>query len=368
MSAHAITVMRNDLAPLVRRHVQTVLKHLPRARRGDVGALHQARVASRRLREALPVMAAAAGGELHRGLARDVKRVTRALGAVREMDVALQEFEKDADLRRWATVPVDRVRRHLTSERARRERAMQAKLAGVSLKRFEQRILGLAKRAETGSPRPWESVLIARLRRRAKWLAEALHATGTMYAPDLIHQVRIAGKKLRYALELAHGAAGAPVGREIAALKRLQDLLGRLRDLQILQAHVRFVASEAADDVALTAALDAMQTELEAECRTLHADFLRGIESTRRARRSLRSGDSCGAGGDANHANGEGRAVFRVKVGTGAASLGLISTSGAGGRCKGERWRHERPTSSTSCGTRLRPNGEMPGQTTTSAR
>ncbi len=98
-----------------------------------------------------------------------------------------------------------------------------------------------------------------------------------MYVPEPIHQVRIAGKKLRYALELAHAAAGAPVGREIAALKRLQDLLGRLRDLQILQAHVRVVASDAAEDVALTAVLDAMQTELEAECRTLHADFLRRI-------------------------------------------------------------------------------------------
>lgn len=276
--AHAITVMRNDLAWLVRRQLELVLDHLPRARRGDVRAVHQARVASRRLRETLPV-AAAAAREPHRGLARDVKRITRALGAVREMDVALQEFEKDAGRRRWAPVPVERVRRHLTSERARRERAMQAKLRRVSFKRLEERILGLAALAEAGSARLWESVLTARLQKRAKWLAEALHRTGTMYVPEPIHQVRIAGKKLRYALELAHAAAGAPVGREIAALKRLQDLLGRLRDLQILQAHVRVVASDAAEDVALTAVLDAMQTELEAECRTLHADFLRRINS-----------------------------------------------------------------------------------------
>jgi CHAD domain-containing protein len=204
--------------------------------------------------------------------------MTRALGAVREMDVALQEFDADAGLRAWSSAPVERVRRHLNEERDRRERALQAKLAKINLKRLEDRTKALAEHVEVGGERSAESVLAARLRKRAKWLAEALSAAGTMYAPAPIHRVRIAAKKLRYTLEVVQASSGAPVSRDIAALRRLQDLLGRLRDLQILQSHVHTVGSEAARDVVLNGAFDAMHTELEAECRALHADFLRQTE------------------------------------------------------------------------------------------
>jgi CHAD domain-containing protein len=275
VSAHATTVMQKDLAGFVRRQLHAMLKRLPRARRGHARAVHQARVASRRLREALPVAGAIARGELSRGLARDVRKLTRALGAVREMDVALQEFDTDAGLRAWSPVPVERVRRHLAEERERREHAMHAKVGRINLQRLEDRTEALAARVERGAATAPERVVAARLQKRAHWLAEAVRAAGTMYVPAPIHQVRIAAKKLRYTLELARAAHGAAVGRDIAALKRVQDLLGRLRDLQILQEHVHEVASEAARDVALTGAFDAMHTALEAECRTLHADFLK---------------------------------------------------------------------------------------------
>ena len=57
---------------------------MPGAVGGDAEALHQARVASRRIREALPL-------EIRppRKLMRQVRRITRALGPVRELDVAL---------------------------------------------------------------------------------------------------------------------------------------------------------------------------------------------------------------------------------------------------------------------------------------
>ena len=56
---------------------------------GDVTSVHRARVASRRLREVLPVLAEAAGSDaLDRG-GKQVRRITRALGPVRELDVAL---------------------------------------------------------------------------------------------------------------------------------------------------------------------------------------------------------------------------------------------------------------------------------------
>ena len=75
-------------------------RSLPAARAGEVSAIHQARVATRRLREALPLVARGAPG---RKLARAVRRLTRALGPVRELDVALLTL---GELARARAVPM----------------------------------------------------------------------------------------------------------------------------------------------------------------------------------------------------------------------------------------------------------------------
>ena len=59
---------------------------LPAARDGHAESIRQARVATRRLREALPLLAPGPRG---RALGKTVRRLTRALGPVRELDVAL---------------------------------------------------------------------------------------------------------------------------------------------------------------------------------------------------------------------------------------------------------------------------------------
>jgi CHAD domain-containing protein len=239
-----------------------------------VRAIHQARVASRRLREALPIAAAAARTGEWSGLRRDIRRVTRALGDVREMDVALLEFDDDVHGRTWNAIAVQRVREYLQSERARREQSMRAKLQTIKPPRVLERCKAIAAALEKRPPDVWRAILAGRLRKRARRFKSALHAVGTMYAAEPLHTVRIAGKKLRYSLELAHGAGDTAVGRQIGVLRRLQDLLGRLRDLQTLQSYVHIVAAESSD-VSLTRALDAISSDIEAECRVRHAEFLR---------------------------------------------------------------------------------------------
>ena len=71
---------------LIRQRLAAVTRMLPGARDGDAESLHQARVATRRLREALPLVAQGSRG---RKLEKSVRRLTRALGPVRELDVAL---------------------------------------------------------------------------------------------------------------------------------------------------------------------------------------------------------------------------------------------------------------------------------------
>ena len=65
-----------------------------------------------------------------------------------------------------------------------------------------------------------------------------------MYAPERLHAVRIAAKKLRYGLELAADSGLKQAAPHVRTIKRAQDMLGKLHDLQVLQTHVAAVQAE----------------------------------------------------------------------------------------------------------------------------
>ena len=79
---------------LLRQRLVSLLKFMPAAQAGDETSVHQARVASRRLREAIPVLATGLKGSRAGKASRKVRRLTRALGTVRELDVTLQLLDE----------------------------------------------------------------------------------------------------------------------------------------------------------------------------------------------------------------------------------------------------------------------------------
>ena len=96
-----------------------------------------------------------------------------------------------------------------------------------------------------------------------------------MYTPERLHAVRIAAKKLRYGLEIAAEAACRPAAPLVRTMKRVQDTLGRLHDLQVLQTHVAAVQAHAARPRAVpTAASTRWPAALEDECRHLHGRYV----------------------------------------------------------------------------------------------
>ena len=72
---------------LLRKRLDLFTKMLHGVERGDVRSVHRTRVASRRLREILPVLQL--DPDLSEGLNRAVRRVTRRLGKIRELDASL---------------------------------------------------------------------------------------------------------------------------------------------------------------------------------------------------------------------------------------------------------------------------------------
>ena len=97
-----------------------------------------------------------------------------------------------------------------------------------------------------------------------------------MYLPERLHDVRIALKKLRYAVELAAEAAARRGDADLPLLKRGQDLLGKLHDLQTLIEHVRQTqASLTPPSLSVWRELDLLVASLEDDCRRLHGRYMR---------------------------------------------------------------------------------------------
>jgi hypothetical protein len=99
-----------------------------------------------------------------------------------------------------------------------------------------------------------------------------------VYATQALHDVRIAAKKLRYALEIADDSGAAPCADAVRRLKRVQDTLGRLHDLQILQHYAAVVGAAPRRRRSVPdAALADFSRLVEDECRLLHGRYIAAL-------------------------------------------------------------------------------------------
>lgn len=266
--------MRSSYDALWRKRLDALATVWPEFLRGDVSALHKARIASRRIREALPIVAAGARPSKVRKLNRKVRDITRQLGPIRELDVKLGMIESDA----VAGSPHARALAMVRREVASRRRVLREGLTPRDVPDLDKLIKQLGRIAESGGkdgkrPEVWRAALAARMLRRARQLKSAVENTGSLYVPEPLHAVRIAAKKLRYVLEVADEAGFAPVRPSVRLLQRQQERLGRLQDLQSLLYHIRDVEGSSDSGVRL-AELTAYAASIEQESRRVHAEFV----------------------------------------------------------------------------------------------
>jgi CHAD domain-containing protein len=253
-------------------------------------AIHQARVATRRLREAASVMSSPSKA---RKLQRVARRLTRALGPVRELDVALHTLEELQQAGEIPRTAVSCLRQLMTAER----RALHAEAVKVidsgEFERLRQK-LAEQERLDGATGRPptvrirRDPSAFRRVVRRGERLRTAMENAAGIYLPDRLHEVRIAVKKLRYAIEVVQQIGRSRTSRartpskslrsvngQLAALKRAQDLLGRMHDFEVLIARTRAVqASPQAPSLRLSGDMDRLVRRLETECRLLHGHYM----------------------------------------------------------------------------------------------
>lgn len=260
--------MLRHLGRAIGARAETLIAHLPGALAGDADDAHRTRVASRRLAEVLPLLR----GRRAERLRADVRCVRQVLGARRELVVTLALLEDESERWHWPASLVARVRRYLEDGRTAIEEATRKQAKAIEIPRLGRRLERVAHQAAAES---YPQLMIRLRRRRAvreRALARAVAAAGSLYDVERLHTVRICTKKLRYVLEAQTECAGREPSRRIRALKALQEELGRLHDLQVLESVVRdlegrFVSGRGG----IARGLSRIGTDVETECRRLHA-------------------------------------------------------------------------------------------------
>jgi len=199
----------------------------------DEEALHDFRVALRRLRSALRAFAPLLGELVPGTLRKELRRLARATGPARDAEVlhgwlsGLAEAvpERYRPARDWLATRV---------EAARGEAYDQVEEELVP--RFAELAPALAQRlaagggAPAGSPDTYGAALAGLLRGHVQAVRQALQAVEVPADAAQAHRARIEVKRLRYLLEPLRGNARADAGEAVRGLKALQEVLGQLSD------------------------------------------------------------------------------------------------------------------------------------------
>jgi CHAD domain-containing protein len=227
---------------LIMERAAELVRHEAGTRAGeDIEALHDMRVASRRLREALEIFQFCFPPKTYDRLYERVRRVTRALGQARNADVAVAYFSEllSASENLLEQVALQDILRRLAKCQARARAAMQKELDKVRPDdlsgRLEKIFDKLAQNPPARQRGPRIVLLLARrllAQRLREVFARQRAITGEEDAEGL-HGLRIAVKKLRYALETLDFAAGENPKENLRFFKKLQTVLGDLHDRDV---------------------------------------------------------------------------------------------------------------------------------------
>jgi CHAD domain-containing protein len=205
---------------------------------GDRDAVHQARVTTRRLKAGLDLLKPALTPDARRSFAKVLRRLRRSLGPLRDFDVMLEHLgELRADPRFEAIVTwlqgtfIER-RTELLGDLVKRRPPQ--KLV-KNLQSWSDLQMEVSQLEPTARALAQGSVLsqLDSFKERADAVSRMNTDADCLSGEDL-HELRIAGKLLRYTLELSQ-----PVGYQLPAavfrsFKKLQEALGLWHDFVVL--------------------------------------------------------------------------------------------------------------------------------------
>ena len=269
------------LERLLRQRATNLLRRRREVKKdGDQDAIHDLRVATRRLQEVLDLFEPVLPRQERQRARRRARRIRHDFAEVRDADVlhalvrgmragiSAEEKEAIAPLERRLRLKADHLRRELSSGDHHTPR-----VAGI-----RKRLEALLEHLEARPAEPSEVARAARvgLARRARELERARRRAASG-RPLAAHRLRVAIKRWRYALEILDASSLGPFTEAIETARRLQEKLGALHDLDVL---IALIGHET-HSRPLRARLTAKREDLWKEARPLVAAYgdvaLRGL-------------------------------------------------------------------------------------------
>jgi CHAD domain-containing protein len=281
---------------LFQRQIAVLRDKLPGVLEGRSDSVHDARIATRRIRAVLPLT--------HEWHPRDVvedretrfKRTGAALGRVRDADVRIELLRHMESRLPAAAASLLRIRQQQEHDRSQRLRQLVKRLERLDIQEEVGRSAtpGIWERSRRwlAARGAWRNEVRRLLDQRAKEAADAITHATSVYFPNRAHRARIALKKFRYAAEIG-AQTGAPITRHLLrTLKKGQDALGELRDRQTLIDALRDTDEPRSDDGDESRERRSIIQLAEAEIGDLHRRFVvrrpRLLAATDEARDAMR--------------------------------------------------------------------------------
>jgi CHAD domain-containing protein len=241
------------LRAAIARSTARLLAHDPGVRLGgEAEDVHQARVATRRMRSDLRTFRKVLDPDWDESLRAELKWLGGALGAVRDTDVLLARLEaRVAELDDADRAAGERIVDILRDERARARDELLAAMRSDRYVALLERLLAAARAVPASTDgRDFELEVSDLAVKPWKKLRDAVHALDDDPPDPELHQVRIRAKRARYAAEAVVPAVGKGPKRFAKAVAHLQDVLGEHQDAvvagQWLREHAPAADGEAA--------------------------------------------------------------------------------------------------------------------------
>ena len=214
---------------LLTRRVREMFRVYPKALLGDVEAVHDLRVAARRLRAALVLLADEREGRRARRADKTLRDLARAAGRGRDLDVGLEILEA---LPAGASEGNARLRRALSASRSRARFLSREALLDLELAHLRRDLRALV--ASTQVDRSVLTERIHALRLREEEVIGRELANGRAWPkPEQLHSARRAARRLRYTAELEQLFGG--VDADAAdRWRKMQTRLGEIQDRHVL--------------------------------------------------------------------------------------------------------------------------------------
>jgi len=268
------------LALLVERLKKAAKKVKP-ASRGDADGVHDLRVAIRKIRAAISVLRETIlGKEALRKEDKQLSRLFSALGDVRDHDVLVDRVKRSAKRQRLDEKATAALRDDLEDRGRRAAKKLGAVMRADDPRRLLQKVGRRAAQAigKAGPHGDDHRVLVRHfaasvlVRRYETVLAFEV----VMPAPiDVLHRLRVAIKKLRYAVDFFCDALGGDAPQLDRTLQKAQDQLGDLHDHHVASEAVAKVEGKRAAKGKEASALRKLRHADDAEAKRLLAAFTR---------------------------------------------------------------------------------------------